>query len=423
MLQLYNTMTRSIEEFKPRESNKVKIFTCGPSIYQKAHLGNYRTFLYEDLLVRYLRYTGYKTERSMNLTDIEDKAINEAKKNKTNVKSLTGRVLSIFRESLDGFGFLMPEHLIPASQSIEQSVKIIKTLVDKGIAYEHKGDYFFDPLKIENFGKLFGLDMSRWPKVRRRFSKDTYVGNRWNLGDFILWHNHRNDPDHPYWDTEIGRGRPSWNIQDPAIVTISLGDQIDINCGGIDNIYRHHDYNIAVMEGYTGKPYANYYMHGAHLFVDGKSMSKSRGNIIYPEDLAAEGVEWRDMRFFLTYTHYREKLNYTEKDFNKTVSGLIDFRSTVRNIKRCDGTGNTEAEALIKNIRPAFTAEMDNDLSLGKGFDAVQQQIKRIFAAGSKSPLSISQYDKMIKTLKEIDKVMNVIYPLGTIENGENNEN
>ena len=135
----------------------------------------------------------------MNLTDIEDKAIKEARKKQTDVRSLTNDVLEIFHEGLDGFGFIMPEHLIPATESIEQSVKIIQTLVEKGIAYEDKGDYFFDPLKIQNFGRLFRLDMSRWPEKKHRFRKDTYNGNRWNLGDFILWHNHKNDPDHPYW--------------------------------------------------------------------------------------------------------------------------------------------------------------------------------------------------------------------------------
>ena len=256
MLKLYNTMSRGIEDFVPRKADEVKIFTCGPSIYQKAHLGNYRTFLYEDLLVRYLIHKGFSVERAMNLTDIEDKAISEAKKRETDVKALTDDVLSIFRESLDGFGFIMPDHLIPATESIEQSVRLIQKLVDDGYAYEHDGDYFFDPLRDDDFGKLFRLDMNRWPAKKRRFRKDTYNGNRWNLGDFILWHSHNNDPAHPFWETEIGPGRPSWNIQDPAIVTMSIGEQVDINCGGIDNIYRHHDYNIAIMESYTGKEYA-----------------------------------------------------------------------------------------------------------------------------------------------------------------------
>ena len=414
MLKIYNSMSRCLEDFVPRNKNNVKIFTCGPSIYQKAHIGNYRTFLYEDLLIRYLQYSGFKVERAMNLTDIEDKAINEAKKKNTDVKSLTDDVLAIFREGIDGFGFIMPDHLIPATDSIQQSVKIIKNLVKKGIAYEHRGDFFFDPMKVENFGKLFRLDLSRWPAGRRRFRKDTYNGNRWNLGDFILWHNHKNDPDHPFWKTELGKGRPSWNIQDPSVVTMSLGEQVDINCGGIDNIYRHHDYNIAVMEAYTGKEYSRYYMHGEHLIVNGRTMSKTRGNIIYPEQLIAEGYSWKEIRFFLTYTHYRKKLNFTEKAMTKTARLLRDFKSELRTVESSSSktaAENTALSELIESIPVLFNIKLDSDLALGAGFDAVHGIIKRISAESRKTPLTPDQNKKLINNLEKIDNVLNVIYP------------
>ena len=413
MLKIYNTMSRSIEEFNPRDDDAVRIFTCGPSIYQKAHLGNYRTFLYEDLLVRYLKFKGFNVVRAMNLTDIEDKAIHEAKRRNTNVKKLTDDVLAIFRESLNGFGFIMPEHLIPATGSIEQSVKIIQELVRKGYAYEYNGDYFFDPLKLEDFGKLFRLDMSRWPSKKKRFRKDTYNGNRWNLGDFILWHNHKNDPDHPYWDTEIGRGRPSWNIQDPSVVTMSVGDYVDINCGGIDNIYRHHDYNIAVMEAYTGKTYANYYMHGEHLIVGGATMSKSRGNIIYPEALAESGVDWRDIRFFLTYRHYRSKLNYTGKNFAEITARIIDFRSRLDRINRAaDGTAsNPAASEMINRIPALFEEKLDNDLAMGEGFDAAAAVLSELERLSEQTPLTGNDKKNLENNLRKIDNVLNVIYP------------
>ncbi len=410
MLKIYNTMARELEEFRPRNGKNVKIFTCGPSIYQKAHLGNYRTFLYEDLLVRYLKFSGYHVERAMNLTDIEDKTISEAKKKGVAVHELTGDVLAIFRDSLDGFDFVMPEHLIPATESIDSTVKIIKTLVEKGIAYELDGDYFFDPLKIDNFGKLFQLDMKRWPKEKRRFRRDTYNGNRWNLGDFILWHADGEEYG-PVWDTEIGKGRPSWNIQDPAIVIMTLGDQVDINCGGIDNIYRHHDYNIAVMEGYSGKDYANYYMHGEHLVVDGISMSKSRGNIVYPEDLVKKGHSWKEIRFFLTYRHYRKKLNYTEEHFNKTVKILHDFRNAIDSVKGGGKEDSIAAGELIDSINPAFSEQLDKDLSLGKGFDAVHTIIKKLEKISKAEALSENQLKSLESELKKIDNVINVIYP------------
>jgi len=405
-------MSRQIDVFRPRLDKKVKIFTCGPSIYQRAHLGNYRTFLYEDLLVRYLIYKEFEVERAMNLTDIEDKTISEAKKLETDIKSLTDDVLSIFRESLDGFDFIMPEHLIPATESIDQSIHMIKELIKSSHAYEYDGNYFFDPLRSDNFGKLFRLDLSRWPVEKRRFKKDTYNGNRWNLGDFILWHGNKNG-EHPYWDTELGRGRPSWNIQDPAIITMSLGSQVDINCGGIDNIYRHHDYNIALMESFTGEDYANYYMHGEHLIVDGTSMSKSRGNIIYPEQLVAEGRDWKDIRFFLTYSHYRKKLNYTAENFRKTTERLHAFRADLKGIlsNSNSGAASSEAGALIEKIRPAFDANLDEDLSLGAGFDAVHRIIRKLRDLSVKSPLPADSIKKINIELHKIDNVLNVLYP------------
>jgi len=410
LLKIYNTMTKTPVVFKPRKGKNVKIFTCGPSIYQQAHIGNYRTFLYEDLLIRYLIFSGYSVERAMNLTDIEDKTISEAKKKGVLVHELTGDVLAIFKVSLNGFDFIMPDHLIPATESIDSTVKIIKRLVKKGIAYKHGGDYFFDPLKIKNFGKLFGLDMSKWPKQKRRFRRDTYTGNRWNRGDFILWHAEGEFTGAPVWDTEIGRGRPSWNIQDPAIVAMTLGDQVDINCGGIDNIYRHHDYNIAIMEAYTGKNYANYYMHGEHLMANGISMSKSRGNIIYPEDLVKKGFTWKEIRFFLTYTHYRKKLNFTEDKFRKTAKLLHHFQDTVKGIKGGGRSENNEAGKFISNITTAFKEHLNNDLSLGNGFDAVFDIIIKLKKISETAPLSSAQSKKLKAELKEIDTVVNVIF-------------
>ena len=182
----------------------------------------------------------------------------------------------------------MPERIPRSSTSVEQAVYLIRKLLEKGCAYRHKGDIFFDPLKFEGFGKLFRLDMSKWPKTRKRFKQDTYPGRRWNLGDFILWHGCRKG-DKVCWDTEIGRGRPSWNIQDPAMISETMGYSLDIFCGGIDNLYRHHDYNIAVMESVSGKELSRYWLHGQHVLVGGKKMSKSLHNIVYPEDLLAQG--------------------------------------------------------------------------------------------------------------------------------------
>ncbi|NTU48285.1 MAG: class I tRNA ligase family protein, partial [Syntrophobacteraceae bacterium] len=291
-------MTRRKELFRSREDRIVRMFTCGPSIYGRPHLGNYRTFAWEDVLQRYLEHLGYTVHRLMNMTDVEDKALAEAEKAGTTVQELTDEKAGLFFREAHTLRIRLPNPLPRSSTSVDQAVRLIQILMEKGYAYEYGKDIFYDPGKFQGFGRLFGLDMSRWPKTKRRFRKDTYPGRRWNLGDFILWHGYRQG-DKLYWDTDIGRGRPSWNIQDPAMVTEHLGYSIDIACGGIDNLYRHHDYNIAVVEGVSGSDFSRFWLHGEHLLANGKKMSKSIGNIVYPEDLQKDGYSGEQIRFYL----------------------------------------------------------------------------------------------------------------------------
>lgn len=250
-LYLYNTMSRKKEVFNALKGKKVKMFTCGPSIYQRPHIGNYRTFLYEDVLQRYLEYLGYEVVRVLNFTDVEDKAIADAKKERTTLRELTSRWAKQFFEDIRVLRIKPPTYNPRSSTSIDQAVFLIKRLLARGYAYRYDGDIFYDPTKFKGFGRLYRLDMSRWPKEKRRFRRDTYNGLRWNLGDFILWHSYGGG-DEVHWDTEIGRGRPAWNVQDAAMATKHLGFQIDLSCGGIDNLYRHHDYTIAVVEAVSG---------------------------------------------------------------------------------------------------------------------------------------------------------------------------
>ncbi|MGE5533082.1 MAG: class I tRNA ligase family protein, partial [Bacillota bacterium] len=276
MLNLYNTLTRKIEPFQPSEDKEVKMYTCGPSTYQPAHIGNYRTFLFEDVLQRYLEYLGYNVRRLMTLTDVEDKAITQAKKENLSIEELTSKNEAIFFRDFELLKIQTPEYPIKASTAIDQASNLISKLIEKGIAYhyfyEGTENIYFDPLKFEDFGKLAHLDISKWPKKKRRFHKDTYPGTPWNRGDFILWHScKQNDV---CYQTSIGNGRPAWNIQDAAIVTKHLGFTIDVACGGIDNLVRHHDYTLAVAEAVSDKQFCRYWLHGGHLFVENKKMSK-----------------------------------------------------------------------------------------------------------------------------------------------------
>ena len=261
-------MGKKWEPFQPVNPNVVTLFTCGPSVYQRSHIGNFRTFLFEDILVRYLEYSGYPVKRGMNFTDVEDKAIQEAEARNIDIKTLTDENIDNFVREMKLLRMKIPDYLVRASEAIDESVEIIEQLLNLKMAYWHRGNVYFDPLKFPRFGALFGLDMAKWPAQKRRFHKDTYPGMSWNLGDFILWHGcKKGDP--VCWDTRIGRGRPSWNIQDPSMVTKHFNETLSIYCGGFDNLFRHHDYSIAILESIRPYPMARFWLHCYHLVVNG----------------------------------------------------------------------------------------------------------------------------------------------------------
>jgi cysteinyl-tRNA synthetase len=409
---LYNTMSRSKEIFKPLKQGEVKIFTCGPSTYRRPHIGNYRTFLYEDILVRYLEYLGYKVKRIINFTDVEDKMLEEAVAVGKKPEQIAAEVAEHFYKETEVLDIKLPPKIPRASTSITQAVHLIQELIDRGLAYWHENKVFFDPLKFEGFGKLFRLDMSKWPKKKVRFKKDTYNGRRWNRGDFVLWHGHE-DGDLSTWDTEIGRGRPSWNIQDPAMVTENLGFQIDINCGGIDNIYRHHDYNIAIIESLSGKKYANYYLHGEHLVIDGKTMSKSLGNIRYPEDMLDEKIRPHQLRFFLIYTHYRRKLNLTDESFRQAAEYVDAIRGLIQKLieQPRSSTGgscqDSSALSIIEGLRGEFERHMNDDLSVDRAVDEIFKMLRRL--ADRCFPLPSEAARQLAAEIARIDTVLNVL--------------
>ncbi len=411
-LKLYNTMSRNKETFTSREKGRVKMFTCGPSVYRRPHVGNFRTFVWEDLLQRYLQYLGYDVERVINLTDIEDKAIAEAERNAVNVGELTGEVVDRFLEECRLLRIKLPEIIPRSSTSVDQAVKLIQVLLEKGYAYRHRGDIFFDPLKYNGFGRLFGLDMSRWPEKKRRFRRDTYPGRRWNLGDFILWHG-KNEGGGPSWDTEIGSGRPAWNIQDPAMITKHLGYSIDICCGGVDNLYRHHDYNLAVVESASGLDFARFWIHGEHLLSGGRKMSKSLGNIVYVEDLISGGHTVDHVRFFLLYGHHRKSMNLIPMRFAKAAARLDELRVLARRFRGSGLPGNGSRKARGDSDGPMvkdFTRHMNDDLNARSAIDSVVRNLELFEASRQGGTLGEREQQQIGNELLKIDEVLQVIF-------------
>jgi len=405
MLRLFNTFGKKLMLFRPVKEDLVTIFTCGPSVYQRAHIGNFRTFLFEDILVRYLEYSGYKVKRGLIFTDIEDKAVLEADKKHASVEQLTEKN---FREFLDEMGLLRmktPDYMPKASKSVYQAVEIIEQLLERKIAYWHKDNVYFDPLKFPGFGKLYGLDMSKWPKKKVLFHKDTYPGTQWNLGDFILWHGHKRC-NLACWDTGLGKGRPSWNIQDPAMVSMYFDETLSIYCGGIDNLYRHHDYTLAILESIRPYPMARFWLHGNHLLVNGRKMSKSKGNIYYTDTLLKEGYSMQEVRFFLIYGHYRKDLNFSAKNMKAAVNILRLCGETVQAIEKKASSSVPEDNAISQKILKIFSLHMDNDLNVKEAFDGVYKLVAGIDVQSLKQ----SEAAGIIRSLREIDEVLQVIF-------------
>ncbi|MGO9020698.1 MAG: class I tRNA ligase family protein [Syntrophobacteraceae bacterium] len=417
MLQLYNTMTRQKEPFRPENGHAggtIRMFSCGPSIYSAPHIGNYRTFIWEDVLQRYLEYQGYEVKRVINLTDIEDKAIEEARERGLPVGELTGAIAGRFIEEAGRLRIKLPGQIPRSSTSVQQAVYLIRRLLEKGYAYRHKADIFFDPLKFKGFGKLFRLDMSRWPKTRKRFKRDTYTGLRWNLGDFILWHGCKVG-DEVCWDTEIGRGRPSWNVQDPAMISETLGYRLDIFCGGIDNLYRHHDYNIAVMESVSGEELARYWLHGRHVLAGGKKMSKSLHNIVYPENLMEQGFSWEQIRYYLLSRQYRKELDLSMDGVREQSSKLDALRAMTRDLstprEKTEQVVEDEAvSSLTEALTASFEAGMNNDLDTSSAVEGLFGAVQRLHSLHKIGRIGRKQTQTIEERLRKTDSVLQVLF-------------
>ena len=414
LLRLRNSLTRKAEAFQPVEDLRVKMYTCGPSTYQRSHIGNCRTFLFEDILQRYLEYLGCEVTRLMTLTDVEDKALAQAEKENVPIEELTSRNEAAFFRDFELLKIKRPDYTVCASTIADQAARLVKALILKGTAYRfsHEGaeNVYYDPQKFPGFGKLAHLDVRKWPRKKRRFHLDTYPGTPWNRGDFVLWHGCRKG-ESVCWETEIGSGRPAWNIQDAAMVTKHLGFTVDVACGGVDNLVRHHDYTLAVAEAVSGKPFARFWLHGAHLYADGKKMSKSVGNVYYLEDLTAKGYSGDHVRFFLIYGHYRKRLNFTFDKLAEARRRLDQFKRMVLDLQESRSTASSpRAKQLAEGIVPSFERHMDSDLDVKAAFNALHHAVANLHGLMEKGRLSAEDAGLAVNGLRKVDGVLQVIF-------------
>lgn len=408
-LKLYNTLTKTLEEFKPIEEGKVKMYFCGPTVYDYPHIGNLRTFVVSDILRRYLEYRGYEVLFVMNLTDVDDKTIKGARREGISLKEYTDRYAKIFFEDISTIRIKPATYYPRATDTIKEIVEFVKALIEKGYAYKTEDGVYFDISSFKEYGKLSNLDR-REIKVGAsgRVHADEYSKD--DVVDFALWKAWKEEDGDVYWDTEIGKGRPGWHIECSVMSTKYLGETFDIHGGGVDLIFPHHENEIAQSEAKTGKKFVNYWVHVEHLMVNGRKMSKSEGNFYTLRDLLAKGYSPKAIRLVLISTHYKKPLDFTEDKVvqaQNTIKDLELFIARMKKISKVNTSVNVDSSKVevIVNARKRFIDSMDDNLNvpeaLGVVFSLVSSYENRDITS-----ISSVEADEVLKFLEEVKSVL-----------------
>ncbi len=408
-LQFFNTLTRKQEDFEPITPGKVNLYTCGPTVYDNAHIGNFRAYIFEDLLKRYLKYKGYDVLQVMNLTDVDDKTIKNSIKQGVPLDEYTEKYKKAFFEDIDTLKIDRADHYPSATDHIPEMVDIIKKLLEKDIAYEIDGSIYFRISKFPEYGRLSHMDMSQL-KSGARVSSDEY--EKETVSDFALWKAWDEDDGDVYWETELGKGRPGWHIECSAMSSKYLGKHFDIHCGGVDNIFPHHENEIAQSEAANDEKFVNYWLHCEHLIVEGRKMSKSLGNFYTLKDIIDKGYPGISVRYLLMSTHYRQQLNFTLDGLDaarKAIERLWDFYENVSSIK--GGEDNPEVEKLIMKVKTDFEKALDDDLNISPAMGALFDFVRDINRLASENKVSANNAKMVLETIDGFDTVLGFLKP------------
>jgi len=397
MFKLFNTLSRQKEIFQPF-GDVVGIYTCGPSVYQYAHIGNFRTFVFEDVLVRYLKYKGYNVKRVMNLTDIEDKSIATARKYGKSLPELTEYYSKVFFEDMDTLE-LVPADVFPkATEHVPEMIEIIKKMMKNGYAYRGKdGSVYYDISKFKSFGKLSHLKLRAG---KRKIKRDDWGEDTSIISDFALWKSYEKADGDIFWETDLGKGRPGWHIECSAMGSKHLGTRFDIHVGGVDNIFPHHENVIAQNFAAFGVNPSKYWLHCRHLMVDGKKMSKSRGNFYTLRDLVEIGYEPMAIKYLLLTMSYRRRLNFTLSGLGDAAEKIARICASIEHLKTTNGTDN--AQKMVTKARKQFEVAMDDNLNTGKALKIMQdlaEEVKKINPDKSSS-------EKILESFRIFDSIL-----------------
>lgn len=417
---LYNTFSRQKEEFKPIEKGKVKIYSCGPTVYSHAQLGNMTSYLMADIVKKYLEFSGYEVLHIMNFTDFghltkdsefgEDKMVKAAKSQQKTPEEIAHFYENAFKKDLRALNIKFPQKFVKASMHVPDMIELIKTLIEKGFAYEANGNVFFITKKYQGYGKLSGNTLESLKTGNRM---EPHPDKKDPL-DFMLWQ--KVPKNYPLgWDSPWGRGFPGWHIECSAMSTRYLGLEIDIHTGGEDNIFPHHECEIAQTESATGKKFVNYWIHKRHMMIDGKRMGKSEGNAMLVEDMVEKGYSPIVFRFFTLSSHYRSNLNFTWEAMNEAltkIERIIEFKEkleAISNKQSAIGDRRSAETELDHGLLDAFVKAMDDDLNTPLAIANLFDFMRKTNIKIDKNKLKAKEASKILGSLAKLDKVLGIL--------------
>jgi cysteinyl-tRNA synthetase len=433
-LRLFNTYSREIEEFEPRDpaARPITMYTCGPTVYSRAHIGNFRAYIFEDLLQRHLELRGYKVHRVMNITDVDDKTIRGAREAKVPLAKFTEQFKQAFFADAKTLRIKHADEFPCATDQryIDKMIEMISTLISEGLAYQAEDkSVYFRINKFPNYGRLAHFDLTKLQSTGR-VKHDEY--DKEHIGDFALWKAWDAEDSDVKWDSPWGPGRPGWHIECSAMSTALLGNQIDIHCGGVDNIFPHHEAEIAQSEGVTGKIFVRYWLHCAHLLVDGQKMAKSLGNFYTVRDVLAKGYTGRELRYALLRVHYRVPLNFTWEGMNETRESLAridEWLARLREVAKQGDVQHSTSNAERSSKRTDFEDALDDDLNISAALGFVFESIRETNRTMDQNEMDAASahawldWWKRINTVLDLEAEAEIVVPPEVTQLAEEREN
>ena len=399
-MNVFNSLTRRNEELKPLAGNEIRLYTCGPTVYNFAHIGNFRAYTFEDILRRAVKFNGMKIKQVMNLTDVDDKTIRGANAAGVALTDYTRTYKDAFFADLAKLNIEPAEIYPAATDHIPEMIELVSKLIEKGVAYQSDdGSVYFNVRKFPGYGKLAHIDFDN-QRTGARCASDEY--DKENVGDFALWKAWEKSDGPVGWDSPWGKGRPGWHIECSAMSMKYLGETFDLHTGGIDNLFPHHENEIAQAEAATGKPFVATWMHCAHLKVNGEKMSKSLGNFFTLRDLMEKGWTGREIRYVLINAHYRQGLNFA-------FSALEDARKSLERIDRAVDAlqsriePGAETPEFVRKAIDDFTAAVNDDLNIPRAFAALFELVRETNASGARA-------HGVLDAFKRMDEVLGVVF-------------